>query len=72
MDNAKESDLREEAGGARCTCPDTARLLTAYLAGRGREVSCTLHRPTDAPANPPVPLNSEQLETQLIAALTNH
>lgn len=53
----------------RCTCPDTARLLTAYLAGR--EVSCDLHRPTNTPADNPAPLNSERLEDQLLAALTN-
>lgn len=54
----------------RCTCPDTARLLSAYLAGR--KPSCDLHRPTNTPADNPVPLNSEELETQLLAALTNH
>lgn len=72
MDNTKENGMGEEAGCARCTCPDTARLLTAYLAGRGREVSCTLHRPDNTPAGNSVPLNSEQLEAQMLAALTNH
>lgn len=70
MDNTN-ARAYEEQGRARCTCADTARLLTAYLAGKGREVSCTLHRPANTPANNPVPLNSEQLEAQLIAALTN-
>lgn len=65
-----ENGMEEEVGDARCTCPDTARLLTAYLAGR--EVSCSLHRPTNTPAGNPAPLNSKELETQLLAALTNH
>ena len=55
----------------RCTCPNTAQLLTAYLAGRGRKPDCDLHRPTNTPEDNPVPLNSERLETQLIAALNN-
>lgn len=62
--------MNDEFDQPRCTCPDTARLLTAYLAGR--EVSCSLHRPANTPASNPVPLNSEELETQLLAALTNH
>lgn len=62
--------MSDEFDQQRCTCPDTARLLTAYLAGR--EVSCSLHRPTNTQTGPPVPLNSKELETQLLAALTNH